>query len=221
MRGKLTAWLSLVGVLIAIGYLSTYASSSSSANNSNLLYHYSTAIGAVVEYAVILLLVLWIAGSNRELLALRAPVSAWRAAGIALLVLVLSFLAIQLLLEPFLHGGREQGAVPSHWLPAHAGAYAANWFVVAVVDPFVEEVTYRGLGYSLLLERLGKWATIVAVGLLFAASHGLLQAFPELALLGGALAWLRSETRSVYPGMFVHGAFNSIALAGVFFAAHH
>ena len=62
------------------------------------------------------------------------------------------------------------------------------------------------------------WIGIIATGLLFAASHGLVQAFPELAALGFALAWLRQRTDSVYPGMLVHGTFNSLALAAVFFS---
>jgi membrane protease YdiL (CAAX protease family) len=39
------------------------------------------------------------------------------------------------------------------------------------------------------------------------------RAFPELAVFGSALAWLRSKTNSVYVGMLVHSAFNGIALA--------
>jgi membrane protease YdiL (CAAX protease family) len=212
---KLLAWLILVALLISIGYASTFAAGGT--KNTNELYDYSTAVGGTFEYAVILALVLWIAGSRHDLLALRRPGSWPAALGRAGLVLLASFVVIEFLLDPFLHGGREQGVVPTHWLPAHAGAFAVNWLVVAGVAPFVEELTYRGLGFSLLLERIGKWGAIVAVGLLFAASHGLVQAFPELATLGSGLAWLRWRTRSVYPGMLVHAVFNSIALALVLF----
>jgi hypothetical protein len=214
MNGKLAAWLGVVGVLITIGYASTFAAAGKT--DTDELYHYSTAVGAIVEYAILLGLVLWIAGPDRELLALRRPPSWLVALALAAGVLIASYILIAVVLDPFLHGGREQGAVPTRWLPAHAGAYAANWLVVGVIDPFVEEVTYRGLGFS-LLRRYGSGFAILAVGLLFAASHGLVQAFPELAVLGCALAWLRGKTESVYPGMLVHGAFNSIALAAVFF----
>ena len=40
-----------------------------------------------------------------------------------------------------------------------------------------------------------------------------------LIFFGSALAWLRSRVDSVYPGMLVHSAFNSLGLAAVFF--HH
>ncbi len=216
LNRKLVYWLGMVAVLIAIGYASAF--SASGKTTANELYDYTTAVGALFEYAVLLGVVLWITGPDRGLLALRRPRSWLPAIGLAVGVLIASYVVIAIALDPFLHGGREQGAVPTRWMPAHATAYAVNWVVVAVVDPIVEELTYRGLGYSLLAP-YGTGFAIAAVGILFAASHGLVQAFPELALLGCALAWLRYRTSSVYPGMVVHSAFNSIALASVFFAA--
>jgi membrane protease YdiL (CAAX protease family) len=212
---KRAAWLTLALVLVALGYLENLGAATT--KNTDVLYHYSTAVGDTVVYGLILAIVVWIAGSSRELLALRRPWSWPRSLGIAAAVLLASFLVIDFMLDPFLHGGREQGVVPTHWMPSHAAAYALNWVVVAGVAPVVEETTYRGLGYSLLSARYGKWPAIVAVGVLFAGAHGLVQAFPELAVLGSALAWLRWRTDSIYPGMAVHAAFNSIALAYVFF----
>ena len=77
--------------------------------------------------------------------------------------------------------------------------------------PFVEELTYRGLGYS-LLERFGRWPAIVSVGLLFGLAHGLVESLPVLAVFGAVLAWIRSRTGSVYPGMLLHSLFNLVAL---------
>jgi uncharacterized protein len=83
--------------------------------------------------------------------------------------------------------------------------------VICLWVPLVEELTYRGLGYS-LLERLGRWPAILLVGLLFGLSHGLLTSLPVLVVFGCTLAWIRSRTRSVYPGMVVHALFNLVAL---------
>ena len=77
--------------------------------------------------------------------------------------------------------------------------------------PIVEELTFRGLGYS-LLARYGRWTAIIATGLAFALAHGLVNAFPLLAAFGIGLAYLRSRVDSVYPGMIVHGLFNAVAL---------
>lgn len=179
-----------------------------------MLYKYSAAIEDAVVYLIWLGIILAIAGRERQLFALRRPVSWPRGLGLALLALAGSYLAIRLM-DPFLHAGREQGLVPSRWEPKHAGAFAANWVVVGGVAPIVEEMTFRGLGYSLLYARWGRTVAIVAVGLLFAGAHGLVQAFPELATLGCALAWLRSRTDSIYLGILAHATFNSLALAAV------
>jgi membrane protease YdiL (CAAX protease family) len=184
---------------------------SSGQPNRNVLYEYSTAIGSAVVYTVLLFVVLAIAGYSRDLLAWRRPRSWPRAIGLAAVLLVGVYVAVALL-DPVLHGGREQGLTPTRWQPSHAGAYLANVLVVAGFAPIVEELTYRGLGYS-LLERYGRWLAIVLVGLCFALDHGLVQAFPELAIFGSGLAWLRMKTGSIFPGMALHAAFNGIALA--------
>ena len=83
--------------------------------------------------------------------------------------------------------------------------------MIAVVAPVVEELLFRGIGFH-LLARFGTIAAILGTGLAFGLYHGLVNALPVLALFGVALAWLRARTNSVYPGMLVHAAFNSVAL---------
>ena len=206
-RGRLFAWAGLVAFLIAIEYA---ARLSGGTPDRNVLYRYSTAAGSVLIYLILLGVVLGIAG-GRGLLALRRPsVSCGKALGMGLLLLIGTWIAIAIL-DHFLHGAREQGLTPKGWEPAHAGAYAANFVAIAIVAPFVEELTFRGLGFS-LLERYGKWFAIVAVGVAFGLAHGLVEALPELALFGCALAWLRARTGSVFPGMLLHGTFNAISL---------
>jgi membrane protease YdiL (CAAX protease family) len=204
-----------VAVLTVLGYSQRLAGRP----DPNLLYKYSTAVGAVIVYAILLLGVLAMASFRREPLALRAPRSVRSAAGLTALVLVGIYLSV-LALDPLLHGGREQGYTPAHWMPSHAGAYAANFVVLAGVAPVVEELMFRGLGFT-LLARFGAWPAILGVGVAFALAHGLLQAFPELLIFGSGLAWLRSRVDSVYPGMIVHSAFNSIALIVAVATTHH
>jgi membrane protease YdiL (CAAX protease family) len=214
--GRLLAWSILVGALIALQYASRL---SGGKPDRNVLYQYSTAVGSAVIYALLLALVLVIAGPRRDLLALRRPPSWGKALGLAVLLLIGVFVAIELI-DPILHGAREQGLTPKSWEPSHAGAYVANFVVIAGVAPFVEELTFRGLGFG-LLERYGTWTAIVVIGVTFALAHGLFEAFPELALFGCALAWLRSKVNSVFPGMLLHGTFNSISLIAAVTATHH
>jgi uncharacterized protein len=179
----------------------------------DLLYKWSTVAGTLFQFAIIAAIIYVIAGlshDRRGVFALRRPTS-WRTAikigiGVGIGILILT-----LILTPLLEPGREQGVTPDTWQPEHAAAYIANGIVVAVVAPIVEELTFRGLGYS-LLARYGRWVAIIGTGLAFALAHGLVDAFPLLAAFGFGLAYLRSRVDSVYPGMIVHGLFNAIAL---------
>jgi uncharacterized protein len=204
---RLAWWLAFVGLLAAIGYASRIGSGQP---DRNVLYQYSTAVGAFFQYAVMLVIVLWIAGFRREPLALRRPRSWPRAALLMFLVLVVVFATVNVL-DQLLHGGREQGLTPTSWEPDRAGAYAASFVAIAIVAPFVEELTFRGIGFTLLAP-YGTWLAIVGTAIAFAAAHGLVEGFPELFVFGAALAWLRSRTDSVYPGMVIHGLFNGVTL---------
>jgi membrane protease YdiL (CAAX protease family) len=204
---RLAWWSTFVGVLAVIAY---WGRLSSGQPDRNVLYKWSTPVGALVQYALMLFIVLLIAGWRREPLALRRPRSWPRALLLMPVVLVAIWVSVTAL-DPLLHGGREQGLTPTRWEPGHAGAYIASFVVIAVVAPFVEEVTFRGLGYT-LVSPYGVWLAIVVTGAAFALAHGLVQAFPELLIFGCALGWLRSRTDSVYPGMILHGLFNGITL---------
>src|SRR6185436_15691108 len=113
--------------------------------------------------------------------------------------------------EQFANAGEEQGLTPDHWDPSRAGAYAASFVAVAVVAPIVEELTYRGEGFT-LLSAYARWVAIVGTGLAFALGHGLLVGLPVLLVFGLGLAWLRDRTDSVYPGIALHSIFNGAAL---------
>jgi uncharacterized protein len=209
ISGRLSAWLGLAAALIAIAYASRVFSGKPP---KNAVYQYSFAAGGLVEYGILLGIVLLIAmgPESRALLGLRSPFSWPRALGLGVAIM-LAVLVLEGIVSPFLHPGREQGLTPSGWQPSHAGAFAANLLVFAGAAPIVEELTFRGLGYS-LLERYGRTIAIVAIGVLFGLVHGLVEGLPILVAFGAGLAWLRSRTASVYPGMLVHGAFNAIAL---------
>jgi membrane protease YdiL (CAAX protease family) len=87
--------------------------------------------------------------------------------------------------------------------------------VVVLAAPVVEELTFRGLGFS-LFSRYGNVVALVVTSAAFAAAHGLVNGFPALFLFGTAVAFLRIRTGSLYPGMLLHGTFNALALAVAF-----
>lgn len=204
---RLGGWLALVAVMIALGYLSR---ASGGKPDPQVLYKWSTAVAGVIQDAIVLGIVLWLARGNQDLLALRRPRSVAAAGGL-LGAAILGIYVFEITYSAIAHPGNEQGLTPAHWEPAHAAAYVANGIVICAFIPFVEELTFRGLGYS-LLEPFGRWFAIVAIGMLFALAHGLVVSLPIIAVLGSLLAWIRSRTDSVFPGMLLHSLFNLIAL---------
>jgi membrane protease YdiL (CAAX protease family) len=212
---RLAWWLALVAALIALGYGSRIGSGKPS---PNVLYEWSTAVGGLVQDGIVLALVLAIAGFSTRLLALRPPRSLARA-GWAIAGALVAIYVFEVVYSAAVHPGNEQGLTPSHWEAAHAAAYVANAVVICTWVPFVEELTYRGLGYS-LLERFGRGRAILGVGILFGLAHGLVLSLPVLVAFGCALAWIRSETGSVLPGMVAHSLFNVVALVAAVTISH-
>jgi uncharacterized protein len=206
--GKLTAWVILVSVLALLGYASRAAGGKPP---KDAAYLYSTAASGLVQYTIILAVVLAIARPDWSLLALRRPRGWARILTTAVLVFIAVY-ATSAAVSAFGDPGREQGLTPQHWDSGRAAPFVANFVVFVAVAPFVEELTFRGLGYS-LLEPLGQVAAILWIGIAFGLAHGLLEGLPILIVFGCGLALLRARSGSVYPGMAVHAAFNAIALA--------
>ena len=210
--GRLTAWLGFV----AAWSLLAYVGNAQPETREEPLYQYETAASGAVGYGVMaaaLLLIAGVAGGRaRELLALRRPRSWKTAALLALAVLVGTYVVAGLVGAFGLDPTNEQGLLPERWQPEYAGAFAANALVVVGVAPLVEELLFRGLGYSLLAP-LGSAVAVSVVAVAFATAHGLVEAFPILAAFGAGLAILRSRTDSVIPGLALHALFNGIAMA--------
>jgi len=204
---RLALWLTLVGAFIAL----QYAGRSSGVKPDNPLYHWSFAAESLVQEAIVLVIVLAVAGFDMQWFALRPPRSLRK----AFALVGAAFVAInifEVIYAAIVHPGNEQGLTPSHWEPAHAGAYILNGVIICTAVPFVEEMTFRGLGFGLLRRFVGVWPTIVAIGLLFGLSHGLVLELPVVAVFGAVLAWVRARTDSLYPGIVLHASFNAIAL---------
>jgi membrane protease YdiL (CAAX protease family) len=175
-------------------------------------FKYSTAIFVVSSDAVLLLIVFLIARGLpfRETFALRAPTS-WRRAlviGVATLVAAytISFLEVALVSG----AGREQG-VPEFWDPTRVGAWAANFFAIAVFVPIFEESLCRGLGYS-LFEPLAAPVAILVTAVAFTLAHGVIVDIPVILATGIGLGYMRASTGSIYPCIALHAFFNGFGL---------
>ena len=206
----LIGWLALVSALIALAYVANAASPGSP--DANVLYRYSTAFGALVQYGLISAVVVFSSrGLPHQALGFIRP-SSWPRAGALTLVSLLTIWAVGAGLNVFLKAGEEQGLVPDGWDASRAGPFLANFVVIAIIAPIVEETTYRGLGFAAVSEKLGPFAAIGVTAIAFGLSHGLIVALPILTIFGAVLAWLRWQTRSLYPPIILHALFNGAAL---------
>jgi membrane protease YdiL (CAAX protease family) len=214
--GKVVAWLGFVSILALLAYSARVVDGNGAP--SDLAYRYSSSVAALVQYGIMLGVLLLIARGlpRREAFALRRPRSWGRALGLAGLGLLLIYAASFVYEEVLSLFGNwnptdEQGLVPDRWDSSRAGAFVAFFLVVTLVAPAVEELTYRGLGVTLLLP-WGPALAILTTGMLFGAAHGLIVALPILAFFGIVVAFVRVRTDSVYPGMMLHATFNGVAL---------
>jgi uncharacterized protein len=205
-------WSLLAVLFIAGSFLSREISTE---DTKNIFYDYDFAVTTIVWYAALVGLTFALAiPYPRTPRALGLNPFRWRWVGIAF-GFIIGVLILSVLLEPLLHGGREQGLSPDEWQPEHARAFLLNGVLVSTVVPFAEELFFRGLGVR-ALQFFGGMSAVVITGLVFGFSHGVLGALPPLVLFGVALGWVRLRSGSVWPGVLAHGFFNAVGILVVY-----
>jgi membrane protease YdiL (CAAX protease family) len=209
MNWRLGGWCALIVLMTTVAYASRFSSGST---QNDVAYHWSTSIGGLIQYAVILgiLWLITIGLDRRSFWAFRRPTSWRRAAGIAVFILFTVFV-VGGIVDKFANPEKEQGLIPQNWDPSKIAPFTAFAILVVVVAPIVEELQFRGTGFA-LLERFGQTAAILLVGLAFGLVHGLVGGFPVIFVFGCGLAFLRSRTKSIYPCMLLHALFNAFGL---------
>jgi membrane protease YdiL (CAAX protease family) len=202
-------WLLLVGVLAAIAYAGR---AEGGKPPEDALYRYDTALTGVALYLILLGIVFSLARGvpKRAFFALHRPRSWPRALWLALGAYAVILVGAGLLLLA-LGAGDEQGLTPEGWDSSRAGAYAANFFAIALVGPVVEELLYRGAGMTLFAS-FGAVPAVAITSLAFGLAHGLVLALAALVFFGVVTALLRLRTASIYPCILVHCAFNATSL---------
>jgi len=209
LNARLIGWGTFVCGFAALNYWSQFSGERPA---EDFAYRWEASISGIVQYASVfgIVLLLTLELDRRSFLALRRPSSWWRAAGISGLVIVAVF-AVSAAVAP-LNPEEEQGLIPDRFDSDRIAQFAAYTAVVTVLAPIVEELMFRGVGYA-LLERFGRVAAVLLVGIAFALIHGLVAGFPVIATFGIGLAYLRARTESIYPCILLHASFNALGLA--------
>jgi membrane protease YdiL (CAAX protease family) len=207
--GALVGWSAFVLVFAALQYAGRLTSDE---RPDDLAYRWETSVAAFVSAAIVLGIAVLLAYRRglRETFALRPPQSwgtALRISGAIIIVMLVISTALSNVLDP----EEEQGLVPTSWDPDRLPQFGAFVLAVTVVAPIVEELMFRGVGFT-LLEPFGEWFAIIVVGIAFGLVHGLFEGFVIITAFGMGLAYLRSRTQSIYPCILLHSSFNAIAL---------
>jgi len=208
---RLLAWLVFVVVLALINLAGRLTGGETP---DDLAYRWVSSIAALIQFSIMLGILLLIArGLNpREVFALRRPRSWARSLGLVAIVLLVTMLAevvygVALSRIGDFDPSKEQGLLPEGWDSSRVPPFVAFFLAVTILAPVVEELTFRGLGISLLVP-YGAVLAVIVTGALFGAVHGLLICLPVLVFFGLALGWMRGHSDSVYVPMLTHAVFN-------------
>jgi membrane protease YdiL (CAAX protease family) len=205
------AWLAISGLLILVAFVT--ASQSTGADDENIIFDADLAIGGVVFYGLLIAASLAIASAyprrrRYEAIGFRRFRLRWLWITFAVVILTT---IVAVAVEPFLHGGEDQGLGADRWQPDKAGVFAANVVVLVLLGPFAEELFFRGVGVRVLM-RWGGLAAILVTGVVFGLVHGILGALPPLVLFGIGLAWVRLRSASVWPVFIGHAVYNGLGV---------
>ena len=88
-----------------------------------------------------------------------------------------------------------------------------------IIAPLLEEMVFRGLLQTLLIDTLGRrarWTAVLTASLIFALIHAAAvswHGWPGLFVLGVVLGWLYERTGSLLPCYLAHALFNAANIA--------
>ncbi|MFW5682568.1 MAG: CPBP family intramembrane glutamic endopeptidase [Phycisphaeraceae bacterium] len=228
--------LTTLDTCVAIGYcvlLAVMVISAMGASEPAMMP--SPGEGLVMQVVVMGVPALWFvlrvwrgeAGFRRSGLLPRRPVRDLRWAGIALLAAVPLVMATTIIVTglallvgeptPMIgHQMLEQMRSEESMLPLVTLLVSA-----VVVAPVLEEVVFRGLVQTSLLNTLGRqwrWVIVFVASLLFAVTHlgaAIWQSLAALTVLSMVLGFLYERTGSLWPSILVHAGFNAWNVAVV------
>lgn len=90
---------------------------------------------------------------------------------------------------------------------------AVGLFAVGVAAPIAEETLFRGFILGGLRRRLGTIGALIVSAAIFTLPHLPVTIYPAIFALGLLLGLLFVQTRSLWPGIFLHAIFNTISFS--------
>jgi uncharacterized protein len=93
---------------------------------------------------------------------------------------------------------------------------AIGFVAISIVGPIAEETFFRGFVIGGLRRRFGAIGALLISAAFFSLLHPPYTIFPIIFLLGTLLALLYLQTGSLWPGILMHGLFNTVAFIAQF-----
>jgi membrane protease YdiL (CAAX protease family) len=87
-------------------------------------------------------------------------------------------------------------------------------FFACIAAPLLEEMLFRGVILRSFLQQYSRTESILWTSLLFALAHLHVYQFFTALVLGIVLGWLYERTRSLWPSILLHAAFNGFVALG-------
>lgn len=97
------------------------------------------------------------------------------------------------------------------------GSFGLDFVTVALAAGVCEEIMFRGVVFTALVQRMPLWWAAVLSGLMFAAAHVDPWSFLALWTVGIGLGLLFFQTRSLWPNIVAHTTFNAFTLVLIYF----
>lgn len=94
-------------------------------------------------------------------------------------------------------------------------AIIAFYLSAAIITPILEEILFRGIIQTAIINTTGnKWLGIIVAALIFASMHANLQHFPALLLLGIFFGYSFVKQQSLLIPIIMHALFNALNVTG-------
>jgi membrane protease YdiL (CAAX protease family) len=92
--------------------------------------------------------------------------------------------------------------------PDEIGKLSGSMLLVIIMGPLGEEILFRGIAYTGLRRKRGKWKALIISSIVFALAHVQLIHFIPILISGIALAYLFQRTGSLIPSITFHVLYN-------------
>jgi len=142
---------------------------------------------------------------------LRLPQMRWLE-GLQLIAMAVLFMLVLRAFFSTLHAWGVPMAEMTTGLRKFGWSVSVMFVLISVMPALFEELAFRGVIQSNLENILGPRDALIIQAALFSVLHLSPLIFPSHFAMGLFFGWMRTRTRSLYPGVAIHATWNALVL---------